>query len=359
MSDKSLLFFGDLAPEYLTGTGIAAMINLEILKDNFRIYHIPENDNWSYHGKITLRKIFHYALLCLGIFRMVKEKNIDVFYLHLSTSIPGLFKNLFSVISAKIAGVRSIVFHLHRGDFKYRYYRSWMYRNIFGILHKGIDGIILLSEQHKYDLEECGIVEKTFVLENTIEFVNSGLRVNYDRDNFRFLFISNYIKEKGVLDLLEAYKRFTNGCKGTELHLYGDIFNNSTYRDMLAISDNIDSVFINGPVYNKDMKSEVLCDAMCLVLPSWNEGQPLVLLEAMAVGLPVIATDVGFIKETLGPDYPYLVKPRDIEQLSETLEKVYRDNTLDKLGEGLYNRYSKKYSKTIHKDRLLSIFYNL
>lgn len=62
-----------------------------------------------------------------------------------------------------------------------------------------------------------------------------------------------------------------------------------------------------------------------LVLPSGFEGLPLVLLEAMSIGLPVVATDVTGSAEALGPDHPWLVPPRRSRALADTLAQALTD----------------------------------
>ena len=65
--------------------------------------------------------------------------------------------------------------------------------------------------------------------------------------------------------------------------------------------------------------------ARAVVLPSWNESLPYVVLEAAAAGLPVIATRVGGIPEIFGPDAKRLVPPRDAAALSAAMELALVD----------------------------------
>jgi glycosyltransferase involved in cell wall biosynthesis len=65
------------------------------------------------------------------------------------------------------------------------------------------------------------------------------------------------------------------------------------------------------------------------VLPSYNEGLPMAILEAMSWGLPIISTPVGGIPEVVIPDrHGFLVTPGDIEGLTAAIERAIDDEPL-------------------------------
>ena len=73
---------------------------------------------------------------------------------------------------------------------------------------------------------------------------------------------------------------------------------------------------------------ELLDQAQVLVLPSRNEGQPMAVLEAMARGLCVIASDVGGLPEMIGGGCGVIVSPDDIEAIAAALRLVVHDHAL-------------------------------
>ena len=64
-------------------------------------------------------------------------------------------------------------------------------------------------------------------------------------------------------------------------------------------------------------------DMDALILPSYSEGFPLVILEAIAVGLPAIATDVGSVKEMIEDKGGVLIRPRQAGDIVEAIKSVY------------------------------------
>ena len=76
-----------------------------------------------------------------------------------------------------------------------------------------------------------------------------------------------------------------------------------------------DRMQVVGPVPNRDLP-ELYAAADCLVMPSYEEGFPRVLLEAMACGTPVVTTDAGGSADVVGADYPYVAHVGDLDTLT-------------------------------------------
>jgi glycosyltransferase involved in cell wall biosynthesis len=118
------------------------------------------------------------------------------------------------------------------------------------------------------------------------------------------------------------------------------------------------AVCIHGPV-SEQRKSELLRAADVFLFPTRlrHEGQPLVILEAMAAGLPVISTDIGCIADTvLHGVTGFLVQPDDTGAMLETVELLLRDTELrTTTGAAARARYLAHYTERAFIDRMLAL----
>ena len=175
-------------------------------------------------------------------------------------------------------------------------------------------------------------------------------------NNNNFIYISHYIKTKGIFDLLSAFKILDNKKLIYNIDLYGQFTNETDEKKIKSYST--DNIKINNFLSN-EMKMYVINEASCLILPSHNEGQPQILLEAMSMGTPVIATSVGDIPTMLGFDYPLLIPANSPEKLANAIEYFlqFDSSELNKLSNNLKIRYNNNYSYDIHRSMLLKTFY--
>ena len=105
-------------------------------------------------------------------------------------------------------------------------------------------------------------------------------------------------------------------------------------------------------------KDEALQTSDCLVLPSYAEGLPMVVLEAMAYGLPVIATRVGAIPEVLTDGQEgFLIEPADVKALADRMLRVAGDPELRRrMGLDARRVAEARFSLDAMVDRIMDIY---
>ncbi len=108
----------------------------------------------------------------------------------------------------------------------------------------------------------------------------------------------------------------------------------------------------------RDDAERVVAAADVFALPSWTEGLPLVVLEAMALGRPVVATAVGGTPELVSDgETGLLVPPRDVEALTAALRRVLADEVLQqRLGEAGKRRVAERFSSEAMARDVLAIY---
>jgi glycosyltransferase involved in cell wall biosynthesis len=130
------------------------------------------------------------------------------------------------------------------------------------------------------------------------------------------LFVGRLEPQKGVFDLLDAFDCVRARLQDAHLVLIGDGVSRDEVRT--RASRRSDAVRMLGPRTHREVADWMAaCDL--LVLPSWAEGTPNVVLEALASGRPVVATAVGGIPDALDPRAGLLVPPRDPRALADAL----------------------------------------
>ncbi len=117
-----------------------------------------------------------------------------------------------------------------------------------------------------------------------LEVYGKGRQYQYNRS---FLCVSNIIRSKGIGELVEAF--LSPELTDFKLAIVGNIYENDFYRELVDVATPNVEFHLSK---SREVVAEMMSAYGCLVLPSWNEGQPLVILEAMSLGIPVIATRI-------------------------------------------------------------------
>jgi len=348
MLNGDILIWGEFPPNTHTGVSISNQTVLNHLHAENIFPIIIEEYSWN---KKNFRKIFHYLNLYCKLFRIICRKRIKIFYFTLPLSVLGELKFLVILPIVKLLSPKTILkAHIHRGDFKVFINKNIMNRLIVRCCFRFIDEIIVLSEFFIQDVLSFYNRIEVSVLHNT-SFVESKSESPYRDYNKSFICVSNYIRSKGLQELVECFRSKT--LKDHKLTIYGHLYDKSFYKILKSSAP--ENISLNGPL-SRDDYSLVLCQSDCLIMSSWNEGQPLVIIEAMSLGIPVIATNVGDIPDMLGKDYKFLAKPGDVESLLRCVLAFDRYEEKNKISEYLYQRYFEKYSNESYKKRLLEIF---
>ncbi|WP_231878275.1 glycosyltransferase, partial [Oleiphilus sp. HI0117] len=201
-------------------------------------------------------------------------------------------------------------------------------RNIIGRICGNAKGVFSVSKALATKLSELGVSEdRVCQVYNGVDQKLFYPLMSADIDNC-FLYVGNLKRDKGVLDLLNAYFLYRDAGGDKELKFIGG---GAMTSELVARSKNSSySKFIEflGPKPHGEAATYIRSCA-CLVLPSYHEGVPNVLLESICSGVPVIATKVGGIPEVVKDKVSgLLVEPGDVLGLSEAMS----DRRLNELG---------------------------
>lgn len=142
------------------------------------------------------------------------------------------------------------------------------------------------------------------------------------------LFVGRIIRDKGIYELAEAFFRISKQYTNLNLIMIGDEIEKSSLSflfDKMGISD---KVHFTGIIQHDKVALYMKC-ADIMILPTWAEGLPNVVIEAMAVGIPVVATAVGGIPEILEHEVTGLLVPaRNVDKLTDAITRMLDDSAL-------------------------------
>lgn len=144
------------------------------------------------------------------------------------------------------------------------------------------------------------------------------------------LCVGRLTKNKGQATLLQACAKLSQKGKDFHLNLVGDGEDRSLLENMVVELGLQDQVTFAGSVGQMEIK-KYYQKANAFVLPSFAEGIPIVLMEAMAMGVPVISTHITGIPELITEgENGYLVFASDVIALAQKLENILAEPALDK-----------------------------
>ena len=257
--------------------------------------------------------------------------------LYLTPTIDGFgaIRDCIIVMIARAFGCKRIL-HLHmRGVsnnfIKSRYYRI-LYRLIFfdaDVIHLSDDlysDVSCLVEKARFHVVANGAPDPKNIAPND-SGIRSGPRVGANEPIV--LFLSNLDEEKGALDLLLACELLLeNGIKFKLVFAGAEVgaLVGSTIR-AAAAKQAKGTIELVGPRYDADKRS-LMETADIFAFPSYYryECQPLSLIEAMAYGLPLVASKIGAVSDLISDEQNGLLfEQRDVEQLSQKLERLILD----------------------------------
>lgn len=180
------------------------------------------------------------------------------------------------------------------------------------------------------------------------------VRVPSERGPVRLLFVGWLDREKGVLEMLDAVCRISQS-RAVSLEIVGE-GNVSAIARELVRTNALDSVVrFSGWLHGADLE-RALADAHVLVLPSWAEGLPNAMIEAMAARLAVVVTAVGNVPDVVTTERDaLLVPPRDVNALVEALSRMVDDPVLrHRIAEGGHALAAREFGVEPAVDRLLA-----
>lgn len=330
----TILILGKLPPPYM-GPSIATEIILNSsLKERFHLIHqdTKMNRKLSGLGKWRFSKIFRQVIIAVGIKWKIIRFRPQLVWIPISQTTGGFLKDsLYIMISRCMA--RKVLIHLRGSDFRNWLSRSpkWVTRYVHFVLRRS-KGVIVLGECLRYLFAGFFPPERIFVVPNGADYMMPAR--SRGEDGFvRMAYLGNLQPTKGIEDVIRAMVLLkTKTQKAFELKVVGAWRDEDTKTlcEGLVKQHKLPVTFLSAK--SGDDKLQFLADSDIFVFPPRApEGHPWVIVEALAAGLPIVATDQGAIRESvIHGENGFIVESEKPEELAVMLEKLIQDEDLRK-----------------------------
>ena len=289
------------------------------------------------HSKVL--KYLHCVLAVIKYIWILMVKEVDIVYAHMSYGASFYRKSVFALIGVMFK--KRIIFHAHGSTFQEFYAgNSKIARKYISFVLNKSNKVIVLSKKWEEFYANFVQRDKLVVVYNStdIPFMNM-----YNSSNRDIVFLGRLGERKGVYDILDIIPDIARQHKQVRFILAGD-GDISKVKEIIK-AKNLENVELPGWI-GPVQKDAVLKNAGIYILPSYREGFPLSVLEAMAYGVPVITTNIGGISEKIsnGED-AILIKPGDKKALKESILKLLEDeNYRIRLSKSGYDKVSRMHN---------------
>jgi glycosyltransferase involved in cell wall biosynthesis len=246
---------------------------------------------------------------------VIQKADYDILHIHCASDVSFYRKSLF-VLLGKILQ-KKIVFHVHGGDFdKFYYQSSSVAQSYIRKIFSSCDRVIVLSKYWEHFFQKIIPGKQVDVLHNGVYAEDFSSCQTAPENIHKFLFMGRLTRDKGVYDLLEAVNKLVNQHQYRSLRFYL-AGNGETDKviDYLKQHNLTENVKLLGWIDEKE-KVEWLSKTDTLLLPSYLEGLPMCIIEAMAAGKIIVSTNVGGIPDLIKEnENGFLINPGDVEDL--------------------------------------------
>ncbi len=318
---------------------------------NFKVIVIAPVDEYIYYLN-NRKNTKHIPLHYLSRKGTMPLNNIQLFnelYQIYKTEKPDLIlhytikPNIFGNIAAKIVGIPSICVVTGLG---YSFLNHTLLKRISNFLYKFsfrvAKKVIFENQTDKSLFDNLNITKPS----QSLALKGCGVNTSYykpknitpTKTNI-FTFIGRLLYDKGIVEFVEAAKLIRNEYPDARFWVIGEL----DRENPSSVSENLLSDWIeNGDIEYWGMTEDIrpfVHESDAIVLPSYREGMPRVILEAMSMGKVVISTLTAGCDETIEHDKNgYLVPVKDSIMLSEVIKLVLDMTTFDIQKMGAYSR---------------------
>lgn len=317
---------GGIATVIRNFIGISAHSTIELF-----FFTTWKEGNNSKHIMDTCSSVFIFPFF-------LKKNKIELVHLHVAQN-GSFYRKALLLMWATLLGIPT-VFHLHASQFDQFYEsKSKTVQHAIRFILEQATGVVALSESWKIFYESIATI-KCEVIGNAVSLPEKN---NYNIHSKKFVSFGRLGHRKGTFDLLEVAKEIEDLYPEYQFVLYGD-GDNKQVEETISKLD-LGNVRLGGWVTDIEKKF-ILRDCKAHLLPSYQEGMPMAILETMAQGIPNISTNVGGIPKVItSGENGLLIEAGNKEQLKKSLiELIENDSLVQLFSQASYQKIQTEFS---------------
>lgn len=324
-------------------------------KSNVELFVVNTATRWrAIHSTgVLLRAIGGGIQLFRDVFRLIialAGRQFDVAHLTTSGQLGAVRDILFYCVTA-FFGV-PLVYHIRFGRIPVIAHDNSLEWKLVRWVMQRASTVILIDQATYAAVKRYTAGVNAVCVPNCVNFSELPQRLAEPCKVKTALFVGWVIPSKGISELVEAWAKLSPRGWRLEIVGPGDV----AYQTQLLSLFQPENLFFIGELSHVEAMNRMAnCDLF--ILPSYTEGFPNVILEAMALGRPIVATEVGAIPEMLENGAGVLIKCKDPKLLEDALSRILSDSELrDALGQRAIRKARHEYSIDVVFDAYLKIW---
>ena len=310
-------------------SGVSTHVNLLLgsaLAGDFELLHFQVGSEGRDEG--LLARWLRLAVSPFALFATILFRHVSVVHLNTSLNTRAYWRDLGYLLVARVLRAR-VLYQVHGGALPHKFFEKSPILTRLLRWSLGLPDVVVVLAKVELEAYAAFVPQQhVVVLPNGIDcrpFARVPTVRSRAEHPLRLVYIGRLAREKGLYETLQGMRMARE--LGVDVHLViggdgpeaGGLARSAR---LLGLSGRVTFV---GPVFG-DAKVQLLASADVAILPSYEEGLPYALLEAMAAGIPVLATPVGAIPDVVTHGiHGALVKPRDGVAIAEALASLARD----------------------------------
>lgn len=322
-------------------SGISILTNISIKYNNFVNYYLFKAGRKD-KTKLNVLWLLYQPIVLLKFLLKLTTNKIDIVHISMPLERLAIVREFCFIFIANIFK-KSIIVHIQGGEYNLVKNVPTLIKHLIEYSFNKASKIIVLGDKElSFLIEEYSISKsKVVIIPNSVKIPSEYKKMDFTKNKqFNILFLGRLDKNKGLMEIVKSLNLLP------EINFMFKIAGEGPDKEWFlnACETHIPNRYKYIGVISGSEKGKLLSNCHVFLLPSYYEGLPNALLEAMSYGLVAIVTNVGSIPNVISNNINGIIIPlKDHIKICEALKQLYKDPKF-------YNKISKKAYQTIYNN---------